>query len=301
MQPLRVAVIGAGRVGTALATALARLPDVEVAGVSSRTPAHAEALAARLGVVHLSPAEALTADLTLVAVADDAIAPVVAALAADLGESDGEGRCVVHCSGALGLEPLQPLAARGWQVGSWHPAQSFAPQAAGVAPDVAFTITAAEPWSSRLAGLTDAFGARPVRLAAEQRPAYHAALVLATNLGQTLMARAVDVLVGTGMTRDQALAVLLPLLRGGLDNVEQVGLPAAITGPLVRGDLGTVRGHLGGLAPYPEAERLYREVSTSLVPLLVERGLAVPVGEQALAILGTEQAEQPPDPKGSPS
>ena len=251
-----VAVLGTGRVAHALATALTA-HGLEVTPLSARHPDRALALAA---------------DLTVLAVSDDAIGPVAAGLAEEVAGS-GEGRGVVHCSGALDRTPLAPLADRGWLTGGWHPMQAFATPDSPVLAGVAWGITADEVLTARLVELTSILGGRPLQLRAEDRARYHAAAAIASNYTDVLVHHAALLLQDCGLDRDEALRALLPLVRTSLDGLELAGLPAGLTGPLSRGDVGTVRRHLEALADRPETERLYREAGLATMPLLRERGL----------------------------
>lgn len=251
-----IAVLGTGRVAHALAAALSA-HGLEVTPLSARHPDRALALAA---------------DLTVLAVSDDAIGPVAAGLAEEVGGS-GEGRGVVHCSGALDRTPLAPLADRGWRTGAWHPMQAFATPDSPVLAGVTWGITADEVLTARLVDLTSILGGRPLELRAEDRARYHAAAAIASNYTDVLVHHAALLLQDCGLERDEALRALLPLVRTSLDGLELAGLPSGLTGPLSRGDVGTVRRHLEALADRPETERLYREAGLATMPLLRERGL----------------------------
>lgn len=257
---LRITVLGTGRVGSALAHALADR-DVPVHLQSSRSPDRAAAL---LG------------DLTVLAVSDDAIGPVAAALAEELeepGGADPGGGGVVHCSGALGRAPLAPLARLGRPTGAWHPLQAFARPDTPVLAGVAWGTTADDRLVPLLDRLTSVLGGRMLPLAEEARAQYHAAAAIASNYADVLVHHAALLLQDCGLDRDAALHALLPLVRTSLDGLELAGLPDGLTGPLSRGDLGTVRRHLAALAGRPETERLYREAGLAALPLLRERGM----------------------------
>ena len=270
-----VAVLGTGRVAHALATALTA-HGLEVTAHSARQPDRVLALAA---------------DLTVLAVSDDAIGPVAAGLAGDVAGS-GEGRGVVHCSGALDRTPLAPLADRGWRTGCWHPMQAFATVDSPVLAGVTWGITADDALTARLVELTSLLGGRPLHLRAEDRARYHAAAAIASNYTDVLVHHAALLLADCGLDRDEALRALLPLVRTSLDGLELAGLPAGLTGPLSRGDVGTVRRHLEALADRPETERLYREAGLATMPLLRERGLDPAIREALDSALRNRAAAQ---------
>ena len=112
-------------------------------------------------------------------------------------------------------------------------------------------------------------------LEADDKALYHAAAVIASNYSVTLAATAARLLRRIGASEDDSLRVLLPLMRSTLDNLERQGLPEALTGPIVRGDTGTVRRHLLELdAADGEAGMLYRCLALGTLPLAALRGLA---------------------------
>lgn len=260
-----VAVLGTGRVAHALVNALARA-GLEVSIRSARDPQRAMTL---------------SADLAVLAVSDDAIGPVAAALAQEAADGDahdakspeGGARAVVHCSGALDRTPLAPLADRGWRTGGWHPLQAFATPDSPIPSGVTWGITADEVLTARLVELTLLLGGHPLELRDEDRARYHAAAAIASNYTDVLVYHAALLLQDCGLERDAALRALLPLVRTSMDGLERAGLPAGLTGPLSRGDVGTVRRHLAALADRPETERLYREAGLATEPLLRERGV----------------------------
>lgn len=278
---MTVAVLGTGRVAHALAGALDRV-GVEVTRRSARDPQRADAL---------------EADLTVLAVSDDAIGPVAAGLAQEAAEDgahdaeprDGAAGAVVHCSGALDRTPLAPLADRGWRTGGWHPLQAFATPDSPVPPGVTWGITADEVLSARLVELTRLLGGHPLQLRDEDRARYHAAAAIASNFTDVLVYHAALLLQDCGLDREAALRALLPLVRTSMDGLERVGLPAGLTGPLSRGDVGTVRRHLAALTDRPETERLYREAGLATEPLLRERGM----DEVTLQVIDRTLRERP--------
>jgi predicted short-subunit dehydrogenase-like oxidoreductase (DUF2520 family) len=202
-----------------------------------------------------------SADITFLAVPDASIAGVAAELAA--GAEPGGRRVVAHLSGSQGRDPLAPLARRGYATASIHPLQVLSGWR--IAPGTGFTIDAdpeALPVAARL--VADLQGVQ-LGLPAGGRPAYHAAAVMAANLGMTMLAEAVDLLEQQGIPRAEALQGLGSLVRGGLEASMDRGLPGAITGPVTRGDVQTVANHLAALQADPGLRRAY--AATSLLTL----------------------------------
>ncbi|GIL08871.1 MAG: hypothetical protein BroJett033_3820 [Chloroflexota bacterium] len=268
-----LAIIGAGRVGTALATGL-RAAGYRVAGVYSRTPASADTLARYVGAAACASAAeaALAADLILLTVPDDAISAAAAALAG----ADLRGKGVLHASGGLDAGPLAALAAAGALVGSLHPAFPFATRAADV--PLAGVTFAVEAEDARLRGwllaMVAALGGRALLIPPGGKAVYHAALVLVSNYTVTLYALGMRLLAGLGADPAAAAQALDALLAGTTANLRALGVPDALTGPLVRADQGTIAAHLEALARTdPEAAQAYRLLGRLTLPLAQARGV----------------------------
>jgi predicted short-subunit dehydrogenase-like oxidoreductase (DUF2520 family) len=233
---LAVGIIGAGAVGHALGRRLAD-HGWRVTIVGGRAVERARLAAA-------SP-------LAVIAVPDDAVGAVAAAIA-DAG-GWRRGQAVVHTSGALDASVLAPAAHAGALTGVLHPFQTLA---AGAGADrlagVYYGVEAAEPLLGLLQALVRRIGGTPVRIESGVKPIYHLAAVLASNATVALYDAAVELLAGAGLPRADAVRALLPLLRGTVDNLERLGVAGALTGPASRGDGGTVARHrhaLRGRAP----------------------------------------------------
>ena len=182
--------------------------------------------------------------IVFIAVPDGAVTAVATQMARMPAPS---GTAFVHVSGSLGLDALAVLA--GHAVGSFHPLQSFpAPR-----PPEAFQgITVAVDASTtglerRLAQLARDIGAQPRHVADQERVLYHAAAVFASNYVVAVIAEAVKILEKAGWSRDEAEQALLPLVEGVVANVRSAGVTKALTGPIRRGDVETVRRHLEAL------------------------------------------------------
>lgn len=206
--------------------------------------------------------------------------PTVAAVAAGLRVASRDASAaVLHVSGALGLAPLEPARARGWLVGSFHPLQSFpAEREAAAFKGITVAVDGSAPGLiADLERLAADLGGRPKRVPDADRSLYHAAAVLGSNYVVALVGVAAAILAKAGWTRDEAVAALVPLLRGVADNLEESGLPAALTGPVARGDVDTVRRHLEAVEGAESAPRLharvYRIVGLAALELAREAGL----------------------------
>ena len=264
-----IAIVGAGRVGSALGLALHAV-GLPIAAVASRTSAHAAELAARVDAPHVGLFQAVRAPFVLFAVPDDAIT-TLAELVAD-AQGWRAGQTVVHVSGALPAGALAVAQAQGALIGAWHPLAAFARRNQPLPPGLTFAVEAAAPLHDTLHALTALLGGTPLDLAPAVKPLYHAAAVLVSNYSVVLTALAVQLLAHTATGPDQALAALLPLLATTLDNLRSQGLPAGLTGPLVRGDVGTVKQHMAALEQHePQIAEVYRVLGTAALPLIAAR------------------------------
>ncbi|MEU7865399.1 DUF2520 domain-containing protein [Dactylosporangium sp. NPDC049140] len=241
-----IGVIGAGRVGAVLGAALERAGHTVVAAVavSAASKSRAQAL---LPHARLVPADEVTAaaDLVILAVPDDALAALVTGLA-ETGALR-PGQIVAHTSGAHGLAVLAPGAAAGAFPLALHPAMTFTGTEADLdrlAAGISFGVTAPEELRAFAEGLVRDLHGVIEWIEEERRPLYHAALAHGANHLATLVAEAMDRLRDAGVHQPER--VLAPLLGAALDNTLRLG-DAAITGPVSRGDAGTVRKHLRAL------------------------------------------------------
>lgn len=251
-----VAVLGPGRVGTALALALPS-PAYEVVAVAGRGRAAVDGFRSRFPAAEALPAVAAArrAELVLVTVPDDELVGVVRRVAA--GDGVAEGSRWVHTAGAYGHDVLRPARLAGAAVAACHPAQTFADPDAGARalPGTAWAVTADEAdlgWARVL--VTDLRGS-PVTVRAEDRTLYHAGVAVGANGTSSVVTLARDLLLGAGVADPSAF--LGPLARTAAAGAADRGA-AALTGPVRRGDVGTVDRHLAELgAVLPEAVEAY--------------------------------------------
>ena len=275
-------IVGAGRVGSALAHLL-HDAGYRVAGVCSRTPASAAILAGQVNAPAFDSAAdvALRADLTLLCVPDDAIADMAAALAAH----DLRGRAVVHTAGAHNASVLDAARAAGAQTGSLHPAFPFASRGADVSlAGVMFAVEAESALLRRwLTDVVNSLGGYVLDVSPQDKALYHAALVLVSNYTVTLYALGEGLLRGLGAERATADGALNALLEATVDNLKRLGVPDALTGPLVRADSGTVAAHLAALASVDaEIAGLYRQLARLSLPMLAARNIPADELERVL-------------------
>jgi predicted short-subunit dehydrogenase-like oxidoreductase (DUF2520 family) len=255
-----IVIIGAGRLGTALARALPRagLTVTAMADASPRAAARARRLVGPRRVFRENSRAAGEGRVLFLTVPDAAIASVARELAA--ADIAWRGRLVFHCSGLLPSSVLDPLRRKGAWTASCHPVRSF--PAKGVGPDPFKGIhVGVEGQARALAWLRPVLrrlGAVPFLLRPADKPVYHAACSLASNHIDAVLDMAQGLLTGLGFSRKKALAVLLPLAQGTLQDVNKVGTEAALTGPIIRGDVSTVQKHLAVLKNTPQVLEAYK-------------------------------------------
>jgi predicted short-subunit dehydrogenase-like oxidoreductase (DUF2520 family) len=243
-----------------------------VAGTSSRTYASAEKLAGQVaGCRPFKDSQSLadSADLVFITTPDD----VIATVATQVKWHRGQG--VVHCSGADSTAILEPARKAGADVGGFHPLQTFAgvEQAIANIPGTTFGIEAEAPLLDTLKKMAEDLGGRWIELKAGDKPAYHAAAVMACNYLVTLVKMATDLWQTFAIPPDQATRALLPLMRGTIHNIETIGLPNCLTGPIARGDTGTVKKHLVTLQEKaPALLPPYRELGRQTIPIALAKG-----------------------------
>jgi predicted short-subunit dehydrogenase-like oxidoreductase (DUF2520 family) len=243
---LGVGVVGVGRVGAVLGSALraAGHAVVGVSAVSATSRDRADAMLPGVPVLEV-PAVVERSELVLLTVPDDALPDLVAGLAATRAWVPGQ--LVVHTSGRFGWRVLEPAVAGGAIPLALHPAMTFTGTSLDLTrlTDCCFGVTAPGPVLPIAQALVVEMGAEPVVVAEEMRGLYHAALAHASNHLVTLVAQALDLLRAAGV--EPADRVLAPLLSAALDNALRAG-DGALTGPVARGDAGTVAAHVEMIA-----------------------------------------------------
>jgi predicted short-subunit dehydrogenase-like oxidoreductase (DUF2520 family) len=268
---VKIGFIGAGTVGTALAARLGSR-GYPVVAVSSRTRTSAEKLTALVSGCHVfdtSQDVADNADLVFITTPDGAIPVVAAQVKWHAGQS------VVHCSGADSTASLEPARKLGAQVGVIHPLQTFASvtQAIENIPGSTFALEAEEPLLTTLKNIAADLAGYWIVLKASDKVVYHAAAVIACNYLVTLVKLATDLWQTFNIPPQQATRALLPLIRGTIHNIDTVGIPQCLTGPIARGDAGTVKKHLDALQQKaPDILSTYRELGLKTIPIALAKG-----------------------------
>ena len=268
---LKIGFIGAGTVGTALAVSLSQ-KGAKVVAVSSRTLSSAQRLAQSISNCQVYPAAqgvADAAELVFITTPDDVIAKVASEIKWHK-EQD-----VLHCSGAHSIDILEPAKRLGANVGSFHPLQTFAGvnEAIKNLPGSTLALEAEEPLLSRLKELASILNGKWVELRPGDKVLYHASAVFVSNYLVTLVKLALDLWQGFGVPGEEATKALLPLLKGTVNNIENIGLPNCLTGPIARGDLGTISKHLNALkSKNPSLFTTYQGLGLQTISIALAKG-----------------------------
>ncbi len=267
---VKLGFIGAGTVGSALALRLSSR-GYQVVAVSSRSQTSARNLAQSINC-HASDHNqdvADAAELVFITTPDDVITTVASEVQWHPGQS------VVHCSGADSTQSLEPAKKLGAQVGVIHPLQTFASAKEAIEnmPGSTFALEAEEPLLTTLKDMATALEGYWIELEAKDKVIYHAAAVIACNYLVTMVKLATDLWQSFNIPPHQATQALLPLIRGAIHNIETVGIPQCLTGPIARGDTGTIKKHLEALQKVaPAILPTYRELGLQTIPIALAKG-----------------------------
>jgi predicted short-subunit dehydrogenase-like oxidoreductase (DUF2520 family) len=290
MNARTVAIIGAGRVGGAIGRLLARAGYV-VTAVASRDRERAEQARSFIGsgeVLADAARAAASADIVFITTPDSAIQTACEAIAA--GGGFRQGAVVVHASGAQTIELLEAAKQAGAYRAVLHPLQSIPTMELGEKniPGSYFRIEADPEAAPTARDLVAALGGRELKMPKwgsdrESAALYHAGAVAASNFFVALVDLSLRYYEALGADRREALQAVLPLIKGTLANIESAGVPGALTGPIMRGDVQTVRGHLEAMASRaPELLPLYRALARHTVQVALDRGTLPPAAAEEI-------------------
>lgn len=259
-------------VGRSLGSALAAR-GATVAAVASRRIDAARRAAAEAGAAQATADVAEAArrgDVVVLAVPDGAITEVCEKAAAGGGFAPGD--VAIHLSGACSSDALAAARDAGASALAFHPIQTFARPDATLFEGITCALEGDDDAAALGEALAAFLGATPVRIRAEDKALYHAALCIACNYSVALADAATQLLQQAGFGHG-ALGALLPLLRGTVENLARVGLPHALTGPIARGDLDTLGAHLAALeATAPALLPLYRMLGRQTIAVALRKG-----------------------------
>jgi predicted short-subunit dehydrogenase-like oxidoreductase (DUF2520 family) len=280
MIPKTVAIIGAGRVGSSVGYLL-RKAGYSVTAVAARSMASAETAADFIGSGEPGTdvvKAASHADIVFITTPDGAIKDVCDTITAGGGLKTGS--LVVHMSGAHSLDRLDGARTAGASRAVLHPLQSIASREQGIKtlPGSYFRIEADPEARTGARDIVTALGGRELSLPKwspdkDSAALYHAGAVAVSNYFVALIDYGLKFYQALGADKQLALKAVLPLIRGTLHNIETLGVPDALTGPILRGDTQTVRDHLEAMQKRtPELMDLYRGLARQTVAMARERG-----------------------------
>jgi predicted short-subunit dehydrogenase-like oxidoreductase (DUF2520 family) len=198
---------------------------------------------------------------------------------------------VIHCSGVYDASVLSAARERKALIAALHPLQSFAsPEAAVKAmKGTFFTFDGDEGAAPVAEKIVAALGGRMVRIRPESRALYHAASCVLSNYVVALADMGMIMLELSGLEKAEAARAARPLLAGTIENIARIGVPAALTGPISRGDVETVARHLAALSRLPrEIRRLYCSLGLYTVRVAQRKGTLSPAGARSLVRLLTQ-------------
>lgn len=268
-----IAILGTGMVGTAIGFLLKKAGH-HLAAWSDLSAAHlkrAQSYVQAPGFQSASQAVEV-ADFILITTPDDHIGSVCAEISklASL-----KGKKVFHVSGAGGLDLLLPAQQAGARIASVHPLQSFSSIDGAIAriPGSYFGITAAPGAKKTSTQMVHDLGGIPFYLSPEHKPLYHAAACIASNYLVALMSVVESIYTSIGLSEKDARKAYLPLVYGSLTNIEHQGCAGALTGPIARGDAGTIQKHLDSIHRcLPGHDDFYKELGRVTVRLAKQKG-----------------------------
>ncbi len=273
------AIVGCGKTGTALGKFL-RLAGYELTGLYSKSRSSSERAARIIGhgpqrvrIDQDPPQATKNADVVFITTPDASIAEVCEGIAQDRGFA--RDSIVLHCSGALPSTILTSAKECGAFIGSMHPLQSFAHPDYDANPfaGIAVMLEGEEPAVDLAKGMAEDLGAVCYTISTAAKNLYHAAAAVASNYLVTRLDLAGRLIREAGIADAHALQVLRPLVAGTLSNIDRVGIPEALTGPIARGDVQTVRNHLREIeTALPALLPLYKSLGLHTIPIAKAKG-----------------------------
>jgi len=282
----KIAIIGAGQLGTALALALQK-KGVCLSGVASRTSSSALHLSKQLGNVFSTqhPGELLQlANVFFFTTPDDLIEPLCKSLAAS--SKDLGGKIFFHCSGSLPADILKSVQQKKASIGALHPLQTFS----NPSEDVLFlfqnTLIAIDGDAEALNTAKDLItllGGIPIEITTSQKTLYHTAAILVSNYSIALFEAALSLFEMVGIDRSKGVPALASLLQTTTRNIQKSGPIAALTGPIARGDIHTVSHHIESLRQQaPDLLPVYQQLGILAVSIAHKKGTVDSVSQETL-------------------
>jgi predicted short-subunit dehydrogenase-like oxidoreductase (DUF2520 family) len=271
----RIAIIGAGVVGTAMGYLL-KENGYSIVGIGSRTLESAKRAKELIGEGEATTALGATAkkaEIVFITTSDSAIENVCIKIAREGGFNPGA--IVFHMSGALSSEILRSARDVGANIASLHPLQSLADVKEAVVniPGSYFCIEGDDVALSMAQKIVHTLRGKEITIKADKKPLYHAGASVVSNFLVATVSFGLELFEAAGIDKEDSLNTLIPLIHGTMRNIETIGIPSALTGPISRGDTGVVEDHLRVISKErPELLRLYAELGRQTVKVALEKG-----------------------------
>jgi len=283
-----IAIVGAGNVGITLGLLLKK-KGYQIAGIISRTAESAQRGGQVIGTEGYTDIFPVlkTANVIFITTPDRVIQETCNLISRKKGFKEGD--LAIHTSGSHSSEILSSARASGAHVMSVHPLQTIPGPEAGVRnlPGSYFAVEGDEeglPFVRRMISDLEGF---MLEIPTEMKPLYHASACVVSNYFVAIIRLGLSMMEELGIPKENALKALLPLIRGALQNIETVGVPQGLTGPISRGDYSTIRDHFTVMKnKMPESVSLYGELGKYTVQVALEKGsIDKQQAEQLLKVL----------------
>lgn len=266
---MKYSIIGCGRVGSTLGYLLKKAGHriVYISTVTRESLGKASEFV-RPEEKGVTNPPALRAEVIFITVPDDEIETVVG----ELEKKDPTGKYFFHTSGSKSSQILDPLKKSGSYTGSIHPLKAFAEpeNAVETMEDTYFCIEGDDQARKKAQDIIELLEGNTLQIKTDEKALYHASAAIASNLLIALEDSAFQIMEDLGMKRKDVREAFLPLIKGTLDNLEELGTKKGLTGPVLRGDIETVKKHLKVLRKFPEIENIYRNLSKRALEIVRE-------------------------------
>jgi predicted short-subunit dehydrogenase-like oxidoreductase (DUF2520 family) len=265
----KIAIIGAGRLGTTLGFALARTGYI-ITAIADRNLLSAKETTLIIGqgtATENNLRAAAEADVLFLTTPDEALK--ICAVELSSSSIKWAGKIVLHCSGHHSSGILQPLKEKGASTASCHPIQSFADKkpSGHEFQGIYFGLEGDGPALDWAGETIIRLGGKAFTLKKEDKTLYHTACSLASNGLVALLHASVSTARIAGFDESEALTIMMPLIQKTLQNVKKIGIEKALTGPVKRGDLETVKDHLSALESFPDLQKTYRALAVQALDI----------------------------------
>lgn len=273
---MKIGIIGAGKVGNALAVGLAG-QKFSIIGICSRTDSSASLLTRKLGLCFENSLVQVVskADTIFITASDDALGKISSDIAAQVDTQFIRDKVFLHCSGACTSHILSSISEKGGFIGSLHPIQTFADMKDGWKGlyNIYYGFEGCNEAEKTAKAIVESFNSQMLVIDSEAKPLYHAAACVLSNYTVALSYIAGGLLEVAGLDADTGVKALAPLVSKTVKNIERFGAEKALTGPISRGDSGVVGQHLAAMEKKcPEFIEIYRILGKTALDIAMKNG-----------------------------